>query len=288
VVLPDLIDRVTDLGKERWTPLLPGLGLARSAAPYHFEAMIYEPLVCLILQGEKEAVAGSRRHVVAAGQAIVVSHAQPVLARVTVARPEAPYLSLVAPLDLALLRSLDHELGEVPLSDAPGSAFLVQPIDPATLRALERLVTLAADPTDARVLGPMALRELHYRLLRGPHGAMLRSLVQRSSHASNIARAIETLRASYRERLQMAAVARSVGMSASSFYEHFKAVTSTTPLQFQKDLRLTEARRLLQSGKHSVATAAFEVGYESPSQFSREYARRFGAPPRAALVPAGP
>ena len=283
MVLADLLEAVGDLGEERWTPLLPGLGLVRSPGPYGIEAMVYEPLVCLILQGEKETTVGTRHHRVVAGQAIVVSHAQPVLARVTVASPDAPYLSLVAPLDLALLRNLDLELGDRLEAGGPGSAFLVQALDDATLAVLERFVSLVHDPTDARVLGPLVRRELHYRLLCGRHGAMLRSLVQRSSHASNIAKAIETLRESYRERLEMDAVARSVGMSASSFYKQFKAVTSTTPLQYQKDLRLNEARRLLQSGRHSVSTAAFEVGYESPSQFSREYSRRFGAPPREEL-----
>ena len=286
--LADLIEAVGALQEGRWTPLLPGLGLVCSSAPYGIEAMVYEPLICLILQGAKEATVGTRQHCVVAGQAIIVSHAQPVLARVAVASVEAPYLSLVAPLDLALLRSLAHELGDHPESDGPGSAFLVQTLDSATLAVIERFVALANHPVDARVLGPLVRRELHYRLLCGHYGAMLRSLVQCTGHASNIARAIETLRLNYRERLEMDGVARSVGMSASSFYRHFKAITSTTPLQFQKDLRLTEARRLLQSGGHSVSTAAFDVGYESPSQFSREYSRRFGVPPREELgrVPA--
>ena len=189
------------------------------------------------------------------------------------ASAEAPYLSLVAPLDVALLRSLAHELGDHPEADGPASAFLVHPVGAATLAVFERFVAVAHDPTDARVLGPLVRRELHYRLLCGRHGAMLRARVQRTSHASNIARAIETLRQSYRQRLEMDTVARSVGMSASSFYRHFKAVTSTTPLQFQKDLRLTEARRLLQSAGRSTRPSR-----SATSQCSREYARRFGSP----------
>ncbi len=214
----------------------------------------------------------------------MVSHAVPVTTRVLEASPERPYLSLVAPLDLALLRSLDHDLGDDPGSAASAGAFAVHAVDDATVAVLRRFVALLDDPTDARVLGPAVRRELHYRLLRAPSGAMLRSLLQRGSHASHIAQAIAALRRDFRQRLEVDALARSVGMSPSSFYRHFKDVTATTPLQYHKRLRLTEARRLLRGGEHSVATAAFEVGYESPSQFSREYARTFGAPPRTELA----
>lgn len=148
---------------------------------------------------------------------------------------------------------------------------------------LRRYLALAHDPAEARVLVPLIRRELHFRLLRSPAGAMLRRLLRSDSHASNIGNAIELLRLRYRERLEMDELARQVGMSTSAFYKHFKSVTATTPLQFQKNLRLTEARRLLVGGEHSVSTAAHAVGYESPSQFSREYSRRFGAPPRTAL-----
>ena len=134
------------------------------------------------------------------------------------------------------------------------------------------------------LLLPLLRRELHYRLLRSAHGAHLSRLVHGGSHASQIARAIDTLRGDLPGHLDVDALARSVGMSPSSFYRHFKAVTDTTPLQYRKDLRLTEARRLLQAGQHGVAGAAFKVGYESPSQFSREYHRRFGQAPSEDLV----
>jgi len=277
-----LIERLSTLEMERHLRLLDGLGVVRSPEPYGFEASVYEPVACLILQGAKETVLGESRYLVNEGQCIVVSHALPVTARVTVARPDRPYLCLVAPLDLALLRSLDHEVADD--FDAGGAAaFVVHEADAATLDVFSRFAALADDPADARVLGPAVRRELHYRLLRSASGAMLRSLLQRGSHASQVAQAIDQLRHGFRQRVEMEELARSVGMSSSSFYRHFKQITSTTPLQFQKDLRLTEARRLLQRGEHSVSSAAFTVGYESPSQFSREYSRKFGAPPRDAL-----
>lgn len=284
MTLESLVRRVSRHDGARYIPIVEGLSLARSSEPYGFEALIYEPLLCLILQGQKETVIGGRTHALRAGECIVVSHALPVTSRVTHASPEAPYLALVAPIDLSLLRALDHEIGE-DADDAPGGASLVvHPVDGPTLDVLGRFAALADDPADARMLGPGVRRELHYRLLKAPGGGMLRALGQRGSHASNIARAIERLRTLYRERLEVDELARSVGMSPSSFYRHFKQITSTSPLQYQKDLRLAEARRLLRGGEHTVSTAAFAVGYESPSQFSREYARSFGAPPREDLL----
>jgi AraC-like DNA-binding protein len=279
-----LIHHLLHLGDTPYHELVDGLALFRQTLPTTFDAVVYEPLICLILQGEKEIHIGDQRAVVGAGQALVVSHATPVVSRVTRASCDAPYLSLIATLDLTELRSLYAELGPAP-EDIAASAVAVADVDRATLDVLGRYVALADDPDDARVMLPLVRRELHYRLLRSDSGAMLRRLLRRDSHASNITRAIQLLRDDFRHRLDMADVAQAVGMSPSSFYKHFRAITSTTPLQFQKDLRLTEARRLLLGGDHTVSTAAFAVGYESPSQFSREYSRKFGGPPRVDLMP---
>jgi AraC-like DNA-binding protein len=140
-------------------------------------------------------------------------------------------------------------------------------------------MALADSPADAKVLGPLALKEIHYRLLVSPFGGMLRNLIRHDSYASAIARAIGRIRDDIRSPITVPDLARQVGMSASSFHKHFKMITSTTPLQYQKELRLFEARRLLKTGGASVTAAAFDVGYESPNQFSREYARKFGVPP---------
>ncbi|MEM6532081.1 MAG: AraC family transcriptional regulator [Myxococcota bacterium] len=253
-----------------------GLGWLQRRTPTEFEATIYTPIACLILRGEKVATIGDQRHVVPAGRFIIVSHDLPVLSRITA----APYLALVAKLDLNELRGLHDEIGDQASTDEPAHAYAVSTVDEAVFSVLNRYVDLIDDAESHGVLVPLLRRELHFRLLQTPSGSMLRSLLRRDSHASSISRAIRTLREQFREALEVPALARSVGMSTSSFHRHFKDVTHTTPLQFQKDLRLTEARRLLVTGGHTVSGAAFAVGYESPTQFSREYSRKFGAAPR--------
>jgi AraC-like DNA-binding protein len=208
-------------------------------------------------------------------------------------------LALILKVDVATIRELfsSGELPRTPTSATLASANLVDEVpesalesqralaaethraDVGLLDALRRYLALADSPADAKGLGPIILKEIHYRLLTAPFGGMLRSLLRHDSKASAIARAIGHIRGDLRSPIAIPDLARRVGMSASSFHQHFKTVTSTTPLQYQKELRLLEARRLLKTGGASVTTAAFEVGYESPSQFSREYSRKFGLPP---------
>ena len=261
-----------------------GMFLIRHREPTALDAGVYQPLVCLILQGEKETSVGSHTVTLARGQCVVVSHCLPVVARITRASPSRPYLALVIQLDLSVLRALYADIGEVRLSNEVGAPLEVTEVDAVVLDVIARYLALLDNPTDARVLGPVVLKELHYRLLMSQSGGMLRALLLSNSNASRISKALDQLREGFRGPLEIATLARSVGMSTSSFHKHFKSMTSTTPLQYQKDLRLTEARRLLRAGQHSVSTTAFEVGYESPSQFSREYARKFGTPPRTDVV----
>jgi len=259
--------------------------LLRETEPTRFEAVIYEPIVCLILQGEKETTVGDQTMTVAEGTCIVVSHDLPVLARITRASKKTPYLALVIQLDLGVLRSLYDEVGEASQPTNSARSMEIAPVDESTKRVVERYLDLIDDPVEARVLLPLVRKELHFRLFMAESGGMLRSLLHRNSHASSVARAIKHLRENFHEALDVAHLAKSVGMSPSSFHKHFKSVTMTTPLQYQKDLRLTQARQLLRAGRCSASTAAFEVGYESPSQFSREYSRKFGKSPRADLRP---
>jgi len=277
--LDALADHAQACVPARWTPLFPGLGVTTASEPRSISATFYQPLVCLIIQGAKETTIGDHTVRIAAGASVLVSHHVPVTAQITEASPAVPYLALVATLDLGELRSVYEQVADELPPARTGSAYEVSRADPAILDVFARYMRLAGDPTDARILLPAVRRELHYRLLRAENSGMVRSLLTSHSHASQVARAIRALQAGYRQRLEVASLAQSVGMSASSFYKHFKAVTFTTPLQYQKDLRLTEARRLLERGSHTVSSVAFEVGYESPSQFSREYARRFGTPP---------
>ncbi|MEL6349867.1 MAG: AraC family transcriptional regulator [Myxococcota bacterium] len=280
-MLEELIRCVEETADESYPTIVDGLSVGKRTHPHTFEALIYEPLVCLILQGSKHTIIGNQDVHVCAGECIIVSHPLPVVARVAEASPERPFLSMVVHLDLSELRSLYDTIGEGLLGPHPGQAFSAAAVQPETLDVFARYAALADDPDDARVLAPLVRRELHYRLLKADSGGMLRQLLRRDSHASSIAQAIQALRQNYRHRLEMAELAHAVGMSASSFYRHFKDVTATTPLQYQKDLRLTEARRLLRDGEHTVSAAAYAVGYESPSQFSREYSRKFGASPRS-------
>lgn len=261
-----------------------GLALLRETSPTELEASVYEPIVCLILQGEKETTVGDRVFTVTEGHCVVVSHDLPVLARITRASEESPYLAVVIRLDVSVLRSLYDEVGDGPAESETQCSMEVAPVDAATLEVIGRYLALLSDPIEAKVLLPLVRKELHFRLYISESGRMLRSLLRRDSHASNVARAIRVLRESFRETLEVADLAKGAGMSPSAFFKHFKAVTLTTPLQYQKDLRLTEARRLIRIGRCTVSAAAFEVGYASSSQFSREYARKFGAPPSADLA----
>ncbi len=258
---------------------MDGLVLLRQRIRSSFEASLYEPVLCLILQGRKEVSIGDRTLSFGAGECLLVSNDLPVASRIT----KAPYLALVLKVDVASIRKLYDEVAGSAGGSAQDSeharAAVTQRADPGLLDALLRYLALADSPADAKVLGPLVGKEIHYRLLVAPFGGMLRCLIRYDSTASAIARAIDYLRSELHLPVAIPKLALRVGMSASSFHKHFKTITSATPLQYQKELRLLEARRILRAGGASVTAAAFEVGYESLSQFSREYARKFGVPP---------
>jgi AraC-like DNA-binding protein len=249
--------------------------LLRQDTPSAFEASLYDPVLCLILQGSKQVSIGGETLSFGPGECLLVSHDLPVRSRIT----SAPYLALVLQIDAATIRKLWDEVAEPVLDRERPRAAVTHRADSGLLDALGRYLALAGSPSDAKVLGPLITQEIHYRLLVAPFGGMLRRLNRHGSNASAIARAIGHIRGDIRSSIAIPDLARRVGMSASSFHKHFKTITSTTPLQYQKELRLLEARRLLRTGGAPVTTVAYEVGYESTSQFSREYARKFGVPP---------
>ncbi len=259
---------------------LDGFGLLHDVKTKSIEAQVYEPIVCLVLQGKKETRIGDRLVHFGAGDSLIVSHSLPVLAAVTEASREKPYVGLVFSLDLSILRGLYDSVGSEPTEIETVQSLAASKTSPDLIDAMARLFHASQNPTDAKILAPMISREIHYRLLQADHGGMLRQMLWRDSAASRIARAIDIIRADFRTALPVCDLAQSAGMSVSAFHAHFKTVTATSPLQYQKDLRLLEARRLLSHGSLSVSQAAFEVGYESPTQFSREYSRKFGVPPR--------
>jgi len=262
-------------GQQQVAHPVDGLVLLRQDCPSSFEASLYEPVLCLILQGRKQVSIGERTLSFGPGECLLVSHDLPVRSRIT----KVPYLALVLQVDVATIRKLYDEVAESALDSERARAAEMHRADSGLLDALRRYLALADSPADAKVLGPLISKEIHYRLLMAPFGGMLRCLIRHDSNASAIARAIGHIRGNMRSPIAVPDLARQVGMSASAFHKHFKTVTATTPLQYQKELRLLEARRLLKTGGASVTAAAFDVGYESSSQFSREYARKFGVPP---------
>ena len=263
---------------------LDGLSILRSRKPTMLEATLYNPLLCLILQGRKETHVGARQVSFTAGESLIVSHQLPVISRVTEATEMKPYVALVLEIGMDIVRSLYDEISEIEVEEEQARAFNVGKTDEALIDAVGRLVDLIDRPFEAKVMLPLILREIHFRLLLARHGGMLRQLLRRGSHADRIAKAIARIKQGYTTSLTVAELASVAGLSPSSFHEHFKALTATTPLQYQKELRLLEARRLLMNGTYSVSSVAFEVGYESPTQFSREYSRKFGNSPSKDLA----
>jgi AraC-like DNA-binding protein len=264
---------------------LPGMILFQQTRCTEFSPTLYEPVVCLILQGMKETVLGDCAFRLAPGDSLLVSHDLPVTARITEASPGKPYLAMVLSLDLSLLRGLYEEVSEAIPGGPTGSAksVAIDKSDPRLIDCLSRFLALAGDPIETKVMAPLLMREIHFRLLMARQGGMLRELLRHDSHASNIARAISRIRRDFRTPMAVPELAREIGMSPSAFYKHFKSITAVTPLQYQKELRLLEAKRLLGVGDESVSAVAYAVGYESPTQFSREFARKFGASPSSQL-----
>jgi AraC-like DNA-binding protein len=279
------LSRITDLSNRYYADnkqtkqAMPGLSVLHREAPSHIEASIYEPVLCLILQGNKVTSIGDQIAELGQGDALIVSHDLPVVSRITKASTQEPYLAVTLSLDLQLVHSLYDQVAEAPVPEASAQSLSVGPSEATWLAPLLRYFELAGNHLDAKVLGPSTLREIHYRLLLSPIGGMLRNLLVADSHASRVARAIRQLRSEYRMPLKVPHLAKTAGMSVSSFHEHFKAITGTTPLQYQKDLRVIEAQGLLRAMGHTVSETAYAVGYESPNHFSRDYRRKFGLPP---------
>lgn len=248
------------------------------------ETTLYEPIVCLILQGRKETWLGDRCFNFGAGESLIVSHHLPVVSRITEASPEIPYVALVMNIDMHIIRNLYEELSEAELNRGSAISIDSGKSDIDLIQAMGRLFKLEKDSIEAKIMTPLIRREIHFRLLLANHGGMLRQLLHHDSAASRITKAINKIRKEFKSPISVPDLAGVAGMSLSTFHEHFKELTQTSPLQYQKNLRLIEARRLLMEGARSISTIAFDVGYQSPTQFSREYARKFSASPRDDLA----
>lgn len=266
------------------TPV-PGLRMMCVDAPRGTLHSIYRPLVCLVLQGAKHMTVGLEKQVVAAGQSVIVTADMPVAGRITEASSTAPYLAVAVELDMTTLRDVALQLGGTQLQDTSRTpTFLTDDTDVEIQDCAFRLMRLLDRPAAIPLLRPAINWELHYWLLSGRHGAALRALAVPESRASRLAIAIAILRQEYRSRVSIERLAAAAAMSLTAFHKHFKRMTSLSPGQYQKRLRLIEARRLMLDEGFSATNAAFEVGYESVSQFTREYGRMFQMPPKRAAL----
>ena len=270
------VDAHADAAGLAQTPI-PGLTTIRSTAPSGLVHAISRPLVCLVLQGSKRVAMGPNTFDFDAGASLLITADVPTVSQITRASIAEPYLSLVLDLDPAVVADLTMQMKASPGAD--GGPVRGEPTETEVADAALRLMRLLERPASIPVLHAQLSRELHYWLLAGRHGAAIRRLGWPEGHARRVARAVAVLRAEFARQLPIDRLAAAAGMSASSFHQHFRAVTSLSPLQFQKQLRLIEARRLMTAEGLSASRAAFTVGYESVSQFTREYARLFGLPP---------
>jgi AraC-like DNA-binding protein len=264
---------------------LPSLALTRSSVPTLRMPTVYQPCLGIVVQGRKRAVLNDEVFHYDALNYLVVSVTLPGMGQVLDATPEHPYLSLRLNLDLEEIARLVLELGDRGSSPATADRGLyVARLDEPLLDAVLRIVKLLDTPEDIGVLGPVVQREIYYRVLRGELGSRLVDLARRESGNHRIVRAIEWLKQHYAASLRIEELADAVHMSPSALHHRFKAVTAMSPLQYQKHLRLHEARRLMFADGIESAAAGHRVGYESASQFSREYRRLFGAPPRSEIA----
>jgi AraC-like DNA-binding protein len=277
--LAELIERLTGTDGTHATGI-PRLFLHRGTQigePMHG---VYEPAVCIIVQGAKQADTGNAQLRYGAGQYLIISVDVAVVSQLTEASPQRPYLCLRLDLDPAAIGALMLESDmQRAARDQPGPALAVSDVSEGLLDASIRLLRLLDTPRDIPILAPLAEREILYRLLRGEQTSRMGQIAFAESKLQQVNRAIGWIKRNFREPFSIAALADESRMSPSALHFHFKAVTAMSPLQYQKRIRLQEARRLIVSASVDASEAGHSVGYDSPSQFSREYRRLFGAPP---------
>ncbi|MFJ2969477.1 AraC family transcriptional regulator [Pseudomonas fulva] len=262
------------------TPI-ENLSIYRRNEPAPPVTCIVEPSIVLVVQGAKEMVIGSEAYPYDTSRFLVTSLNIPATSAVTTASEAEPCLGLVFKLDLRTLAEIIAQDGRLPISNQPvlGSAA-VGTLSPKLMEGFSRLIELLEEPDAIPVLGPLIQREIHYRLLLSDQAPLLRSIASVGSKGHRIAKAIDWMKLNYAAPLRVEELASQVQMGLSTFHQHFRQLTAMSPLQYQKWLRLNEAKRLMLNENLDAATAGFKVGYESPSQFSREYGRQFGTPPK--------
>ncbi|MBD1848244.1 AraC family transcriptional regulator [Cyanobacteria bacterium FACHB-63] len=279
--LAELVSRHTDgRGNGTHATAIPQLELMReSAAPTTLRA-VYEPTLCIVVQGQKETLLGQDTYQYGAAQYLVLTVDLPLSGCIVEATLDQPYLCFKLSLDATGLWEIIDQLQRSPdKQESSVRGLFVSDADMPLIECATRLTRLLDTPQDIPFLAPMMIRELYYRLLMGDQNEAVRQIATSGSHMRRIAAVINQIKAEFTKSLSMDELAQQARMSSASFHRHFKAVTSMSPLQYQKQLRLLEARRLMLAESADATQAAYQVGYESPSQFSREYSRMFGAPP---------
>ncbi|MDW6018963.1 AraC family transcriptional regulator [Vibrio plantisponsor] len=259
---------------------IPGLRLSRWEAPTPPTSYTHNASICLIAQGKKQVLLGGDSFIYDANHFLISSVNLPITANIMEASKEKPYLGLILELDLQEISQLivDSDYSGTQNKEAQ-KGIAVGTLSQPLLDAFVRLLSLMDEPESIKVLAPVIKREIFYRLLMSEQGSRLNQIVTDGSHSHQISKAIEWLKNNFVKPLSVGELAAYSGMSKSAFYTHFRSMTSMTPLQFQKKLRLSEARRLMLTENLDAMATTFKVGYESPSQFSREYSRLFGSPP---------
>ena len=278
----ELVERIAQaIPEDGILDVSPGFRLARSSRPTAPVHDVYEPAFCFVAQGSKQALLGEEVFRYDPGHYLIFTVDLPLVFQVEEASKERPYLGFRLNLDPSLVASVMMESGiEIKKGDASAKALDVGPTDANLLDAVVRLVRLLDSPFEVKVLAPLITREIVFRLLMGGQKARLGHLLALARDAGRISKAIEHLRENFDRQLKMDNIARELGMSLSGFHHHFKSVTAMSPLQFQKQIRLQEARRLMLGEDLDAASAGFRVGYEDPAYFSRDYKKLFGAPPQ--------
>lgn len=258
---------------------LEGVTVVRASAPTIPIHLVHEPAICVVLQGRKEMVVGDTVYRYGAGDLVLVAAEVPMSGRILDCSPEAPYLCLRIDLSLARLNEVIVETQSLTMISAPQEPILLSLMPDDVLDTITRLVTLVETERDIKFLAPLMEAELYYRLLKGPVGGHLRRIAHEGGKAHQVNRAIHWLKDNFMRPFCVKDMAGRLGMSVSTFHRHFRAVTGMSPLRYQKQIRLQEARKIMLTSAVDAAEAGFRVGYESPSQFNREYRRMFGAPP---------
>lgn len=278
-VFDKTLARLTEQG-ELFPSAIPGLSIFRRTEPTEPVTGMYEPSICLVAQGAKRVQLGDDSFVYDASHYLITSVHLPTVVQIIDASPEKPYLGLRLTFDQNEISQLmaDSQLPP-PRTQKSSRGMATGEVTLSLLNAFQRLVDLLGNEQDIPILAPVIQREILYRLLVGDQGARLRQIAAAGSQSQQIAQAIEWLKGNFDQQLRIDDLAKKASMSTSTFHHHFRSMTALSPLQYLKQLRLQEARRLMLTEHLDAATASFQVGYESPSQFSREYSRLYGAPP---------